>query len=174
MQPSYLKQNPRQSLRISEEGIISGVLILGSIAVSIVFSIIASNRALTSLEAVLLQSFGLGAGILGSFIFGRQSAGKAAREMVKPHSRSAFRRVLSLYQSLSRLASVIENAKYFSSKLDELNNSNYGYLPVLEAIVTEQLSTANDALEDWRDLIPEDIQELERRIKERKTSSEKP
>jgi hypothetical protein len=35
---------------------------------------------------------------------------------------------------------------------------------MLEAIVAEQIWTATDALEDWRDLIPEDVEEVERRI----------
>ena len=30
----------------------------------------------------------------------------------------------------------------------------------LEAIVIEQLATADDALEDWRDIVPEDVEEL--------------
>ena len=33
-------------------------------------------------------------------------------------------------------------------------------LEKLEAIVVEQIATANDALEDWRDIVPEDVKEL--------------
>ena len=78
-----LKPNDRsqKGFKASPEGIISGVLILGAIIIAVTFSVIAANRPLTNLEAVLLQSFGLGTGILGSFIFGRQSAKKAARDM---------------------------------------------------------------------------------------------
>ena len=34
--------------------------------------------------------------------------------------------------------------------------------------MNEQLSTADDTLEDWRDIIPEDVEEFERRIELRK------
>ena len=33
-------------------------------------------------------------------------------------------------------------------------------LAKLDAIVAEQLATADDALEDWRDIVPEDVEEL--------------
>lgn len=32
-------------------------------------------------------------------------------------------------------------------------------------MVTEQIATADDALEDWRDLIPDDVEEIMERIK---------
>ena len=32
----------------------------------------------------------------------------------------------------------------------------------LDAIVIEQLVTADDAIEDWRDIVPEDVAEVER------------
>ena len=34
----------------------------------------------------------------------------------------------------------------------------------LEGIVVEQLTTASDALEDWRDIVPEDVEELYQRL----------
>jgi len=34
----------------------------------------------------------------------------------------------------------------------------------IEAIIAEQLVTADDALEDWRDIVPEDVKELEQRL----------
>lgn len=33
-------------------------------------------------------------------------------------------------------------------------------LSKVEAVVIEQLSTADDAINDWRDIIPEDVDEL--------------
>jgi len=151
---------------VNLDTVISGLLILGSIAVAVTFSLIASKRSLTNLEAVLLQSISLGTGLIGSFIFGRQSTRKAAIELVKPHARSAFRRLWSLYQSLSRLAEVAQSAKFSGDSQHDGKNS-VEYIPIIEAIISEQLATADDALEDWRDLIPEDIEELEKRIKDR-------
>ena len=135
------------------------LLIIISLIVSGYFIDVAATRSLTYLEGVLLQLFSLLAGVGGSFIYGRQSAREAARELIKPHARSAFRRLLSLYQSLSRVADVIE-----SSRNSESPEENQVTLAKLEAIVVEQLSSADDAIEDWRDIVPEDVQELDQRF----------
>lgn len=160
------KKHDEKSRQMKMDPILSGLLIFGSIVVAAVFAVISSDRPLTNLEAVLLQSFGLGSGLIGSFIFGRQSTQKAAVELVKPHARSAFRRLWSLYQSLSRLAEVVQSAQ--KARFDnekEINNNEC--IAVIDAIISEQLSTADDALEDWRDLIPEDIEDLEQRMNTR-------
>ena len=120
---------------------------------------IASGRALTELEGTLLQAFALLFGLVGSFLFGRQSTRDAAKEIIKPHARSAFRRLISLYESLSRAALEIEY-----SKNNKDNNYEKVALAKLEAIVIEQLATADDALEDWRDIVPEDVAELTKRL----------
>ncbi len=88
--------------------IASAMLILSMVAAA-VLGWTGAQRQLSGVEAGLLQVFALGFGFLASFIFGQVSSEHAGREMVRSHARSAFRRVLSLYRSLSRLASVIEN-----------------------------------------------------------------
>ena len=141
---------------------ISIALIIASIVIAIIFVEVASERTLTQLEVVFFQAFSLFLGLLGSYMFGRQSAIDAAREIIKPHARSAFRRVLSLFNSLSRLASIIENARptYSKSMRDNL------VLDKLEAIVTEQIATADDALEDWKDIIPDDVEVIRKKVRE--------
>lgn len=129
------------------------VLILAAIAVAGFSAYIATQRTLTSLEGTLLQSFALIVGLVGSFIFGRRSATDAAKEIIKPHARSAFRRLMSLYESLSRVANEVA-----ASQSAGVNNEVA--LARLEAIVIEQLATADDALEDWSDIVPEDVAEL--------------
>lgn len=135
------------------------LLVVASLGVAGLFAYIATERTLTNLESVILQAFALGAGLVGSFVFGRQSAREAAREIIKPHARSAFRRLLSLYQSLSRVGTTIEASQKSDSPED-----NEVTLAKLEAIVIEQLATADDALEDWRDIVPEDVEELRQRL----------
>jgi hypothetical protein len=70
---------------------------------------------------------------------------------------------LSLYESLGRLFQAIEGAR----RQEEPQSGGGSRLDVLQVIVVEELATANDALEDWRDLIPEDVAELDRRLRER-------
>lgn len=113
-------------------------LITLSIAVLIIFGFVAKFRPLSGLETVLLQVFSLAIGLLGSFIFGRESVREAAPDVIKPHARSAFRRLLSLYGSLSRLALTIQAARPANKTwfLDA------GGLDKLEVMVTEQIATA--------------------------------
>ncbi len=139
------------------------LLIFISVVVAVIFCVISAGRPLTHLEGALLQAFNLGAALGGAYVFGMRSAKSAAQEMIKPHARSAFRRVLSLYQSLSRLALAIAQAR----DSDEKSEGATPYLDTLEAIVTEQIATANDAIEDWRDIVPEDVEEVEMRWRKR-------
>ncbi|WP_406625927.1 hypothetical protein [Acidovorax sp. SDU_ACID1] len=131
-------------------------LVAASIVMSLIFIGISTFRQLTSLENTLLQIFSLALGLTGSFIIGREGAKKAAEDMIKPHARSAFRRVLSLYNSLSRLATAIENQKEQMPS----NKAALHSLQMLQGIVIEQLSTADDALEDWKDILPEELNKV--------------
>ena len=121
---------------------------------------IASQRELTSLENVLLQCFILFSGLSGSFIFGKRAAESSAQELMKPHAKSAFRRLLSLYYSLSRVANEIE-----ASKDPETKISDKALINKLESIVVEQIATADDALHDWNDLVPDEVEELKSNLK---------
>ena len=140
------------------------LFILISVGLAVAFIVIASKRILTPLEGTMLQFFVLGLGIIGSFLFRKLSAKQAAKDLIKPHARSAFRRLIFLYESLSRLAKAIEKGKDASD-----SNSNL-VLEKLEAILVEQIATADDALEDWRDIVPEDVEELTDKLKARKNN----
>ena len=71
-----------------------GILALSGVVSSLVY--IAATRNLSGLESVLMQIISLAIGIGVSFFIGRQSAQKAANEIIKPHARSASG-VLSLF-----------------------------------------------------------------------------
>ena len=130
-------------------------LVLVSLAVAGYFVYMATNRTLTQLEGTLLQLFTLLAGLAGSFWFGRQSASKAAQEIIRPHARAAFRRLVSLYASLARMSATIHSAQ----RLESVEDYQI-ILARVDASVEEQLLMADDALEDWRDIVPEDVKEL--------------
>lgn len=132
-------------------------LIILAIMVAIIQIFISSQRQLSSLENTLLQIFSLLLSFIGSYLIGKHSATDAAKEIIKPHARSAFRRLMSLYTSLSRVAIEIARSKEHQSKEITLER--------MEVIVIEQLATADDALEDWRDIIPEETDELIKKIK---------
>lgn len=132
------------------------LLVASAIVVSAIFIVVATFRDLSALENTLLQVFSLGVGLVGSYILGQESAREAGREMMKPHARSAFRRLLSLTQSLSRLVQTMGAVRL------EVANSPQGVAIVdrLEGIVVEQIAQAADALEDWRDVLPEEFQAM--------------
>ena len=114
----------------------------------------ASSRQLTSLESVLFQILIFAAGLSGSFIAGRNSSLKAAQEMIRPHARSAFRRLFSMNRSLQNLSAMISEMR--RDKPDQR-------LDTIQSLVNEQIWTGQDSLADWRDIIPEDMAEFERR-----------
>lgn len=138
------------------------LLILASLIVAVLFLAISSQRPLTNLENVLLQLFTLGLGLVGSFFIGRLSAREVALDIIKPHARSAFRRLLSLYNSLSRMARTIQEATEKTNP-----TSAEIVLANIESVVIEQIASADDALEDWRDIIPDDVEQIQKRIKKK-------
>ncbi len=141
---------------IGSVGII--LIILGILGIAgLVF--IAATRSMTTLENVFLQVLSLVIGIGVSLFISRQSAEKTAREIIKPHARSAFRRLVSLYQSLSRASAIIS-----LEPESETEGDLQMILAKLDAIITEQLDMADDALEDWRDIVPEDVEELKQNL----------
>ncbi len=137
------------------------VFVVLSVIISIVFLFMASQRDLTGLENTLLQIFSLGLGLVGSYVMGKESARETAKEIIKPHARSAFRRLLSLYKSLSRLAFAIQSAR---AGVPE-NPEAVAILDRLDAIVIEQIGTADDALEDWNDIVPEEVANLRAQLR---------
>ena len=140
----------------------SGLLfVVLSVLISVVFLVMATKRDLTALENTLLQVLSLGLGLVGSYIMGMQSAQETAKDIIKPHARSAFRRLLSLYRSLSRLAFAIQSAR---TGVQE-NAEAVAILDRLDAIVTEQIGTADDALEDWNDVVPEEVANLRAQLR---------
>ena len=144
------------------------LLVLVSIVIAGFVAYTATTRSLSGVESVLWQIFVLAAGLTGSFIFGKQSVQEAAREIIKPYARSAFRRLLSLYRSLQRTSTAIK-----SSQDSESDGDYQVVLAKLEAIVTEQLATADDALEDWNDIVPEDVAELKQKLQSDNTTEDR-
>ena len=120
-------------------------LVFMSIGFLLLFGYNATQRPLTNVEAYIFQIFALFLGLTGSYVFGRQAA------VTGPHARSAFRRLVSLYRSIGRVANIIA---------EEEREDNATKMKIIEAIVREQITTANDALADWQDIVPESVEEL--------------
>ena len=146
-----------------KEYVAPAFLICMSVAGFIIFAYVATERALSNLEGVLLQAFFAVTGFTSTFMIGRRSAREAAAELVKPHARSAFRRLLSQYQSLHRMTAIIAASQ--SSEMSDREK-----LARLEEIALTQISTAGHALEDWVDIVPEDVAELRKARSSRRSN----
>ena len=125
------------------------VFVILSILLMLVFGLTATGRTLTQLEAFALHFFSLILGLYGSYMFGRRINKESIREFVKPQARSAFRRLCSLYRSIYRVEYVIDEEVD-----DEVK------IAIIQAIVREQIDATDAAMEDWRDLVPEAVQDL--------------
>ena len=133
--------------------VIGGVLAVFGIGVAGYYVFISSTRALTHLESVLLQLISLAFSLVGSFVVGSQFSKRI------PSARSAFRRLQALYRGLSIIAAEIESSRT-SKSIEEYRR----VMSLLEGLVRSQLVTADDALEDWKDIVPEDVADLQQRI----------
>ena len=143
--------------------ILPATLIGISIVVAIIMVVVVSFvRDLTSLETTLFQVVTLGAGLSGSYIFGRSSATDSAREALRLHARPAFRRALELYRRLYFLSVEIENLK---------EEGEDRRLDIIQAIVNEQIRTGDSTIEDWRDIVPDDVEDVVNRLGENESNT---
>lgn len=136
------------------EKIAPAIFIFISIVLMSLYGYIAIGRPLTEVEVVVFQFLSLSSALVGSYIIGRRTSNEKINKILEPYARSAFRRLISLYQSISRVAQIIDEDEDDSIKIQIIN-----------AIVIEQISTANDALADWEDIVPESVEELKKGMK---------
>ena len=136
------------------EKIAPAIFIFISIVLMSLYGYIAIGRPLTEVEVVVFQFLSLSSALVGSYIIGRRTSKEKINKILEPYARSAFRRLISLYQSISRVAQIIDEDEDDSIKIQIIN-----------AIVIEQISTANDALADWEDIVPESVEELKKGMK---------
>lgn len=124
------------------------------------------------LSESILQGLTFLTGTAGTFIAGKAGAEEAGKAFVRPHAGSAFRRVLNLYTALGRQrqAIVAEHQALLTAAGDDgmvSMDQVAASFRALELMVVEQSSTANDAMEDWRSLVPEQVEEVEAAARER-------
>jgi hypothetical protein len=139
---------------------------LATVALAVVTVIVGVHTPPNPLATALLQAGTLIAGVAAAYIFAKDSVRRAATELVRPHARSAFRRQRGLYQGLGRLIDEIDT---------QLSSKNDGEgLKIIRAMIIEQLGMSGDALEDWRDLVPDEVEKLELKQENRLSNGELP
>jgi hypothetical protein len=147
-------KGPKKDLRFY------GLVLLSLSLVVMAYSLyVANSRVMTGLENLLLQFLLFIISIAGSYLLGADASKNLARDGVKAHARSAFRRLVTLYRGLAQIGSAIEKARGSIT-----NQQALAKLETLEAMVAIQLGTTGDALDDWQDMVPEDVEELRIRL----------
>ena len=141
----------RQFRRWLSKQAIPLLIVAGAIALAVVMVNVSAERELSTLELILWQVVSLLLGLSGSYWFGRNAARDSARDVIRPHARLAVRSLLGLRDSLRALIHRIEDYQ------DE--DADY-CLEVIQAIVEEQMPVSDSAIEDWRDITPEDVIEI--------------
>lgn len=139
-----------------------------SVVLAAVTVFVGTRNPPNPLATALLQGITLVFGVYGSWILGIASARDAATEVIRPHARSAFRRMQNLYRGLGRQEVAIQESLLRLEGLSTTAAKTVHYehvrssMLLLRAMVTEQIATADDALDDWRDIVPEEVAEIER------------
>ena len=141
----------RQFRRWLSKQAIPLLIVAGAIALAVVMVNVSATRPLSTLELALWQVVSLLLGLSGSYWFGRNAARDSARDVIRPHARSAVRSLLGLRDSLRAL----------SHRIEDYQDEDADYrLEVIQAIVEEQMPVSDSAIEDWRDITPEDVAEI--------------
>ncbi len=123
----------------------------GAIALAVAMIIVSAFRPLSTLETALWQLISLVAGLYGSYLLGRRAARDSAMDLLRLHARPAVRRLLAIRDSLRRLSARIEEF--------QLEDSD-PRLEVIQAIVDERIRLGDSAVEDWRDVAAEEVDQV--------------
>ena len=151
------------------------LLLLGSFVAMLVFFVLAvhtaSTRDTTALENTLLQFFGIAAGAVFSWLIGDGTGRRGAEKELRSRAAPAFRRVVRLYEGHTRLIvqtdELLKNLKRGATDGKVEVGLVEAAMRTIRVQVSEQIGTSNDAMEDWRDLAPEEVAELEERARRR-------
>jgi hypothetical protein len=127
------------------------------------------NKLATSLLQVMTLLFG----VLTSYFYSKISASDTAREVIRPHARASIRRSVTLFRALQRQDSALTEhfreleglslEAHDGRRVVDLSSVKWSIVG-LQHLVTEQLATAGDSLEDWRDIVPEEVDRIYREV----------
>jgi hypothetical protein len=120
---------------------------------SVLFVNKASERKLSDLENIQFQIITMSIGLTGSYLLGGVTAREAAEDVVRPHAKSAFRRVMALYASLARLHITMDKVKPTLVATPQA----IAAIERFQDLVTEQINTSGNTIDDWGDLVPDEV-----------------
>lgn len=134
--------------------------------------LITSRKEVTDFELGLLQFILFAGGAALTWIFGRRSVKAEAEDLIRRDGQKAIRRIVNLADGVTYFDGILNRE---STQLEVMAGDNDGMVPVaavgaafdaLADHVPGQLRTLDDAIQDWRDIVPEQVADLERRVEE--------
>ena len=151
-----------------------GGLIIVAVILAAVNVYVGAGKPDNELAGAVLQGIALVFGVYGSYVLGKASAFDARDRITEARALSALRRMLNLYRALGRQRKSLSQQMFRLDQLAQQQNPNgrveiehvRGSFMTLEAMVTEQINTAGDALEDWRELLPDEVARIEKQVQE--------
>lgn len=129
--------------------------------------VVTANEGASELSKGLLQFIFFVAAAVLAVDLGRQSLRRATADILKPHGRKAVRRIVRLGQGIGSFSGVIATQQDLMKERGASNNGKVdvfeveGAFATLEAHVNAQLGIVQDAIEDWRDVVPAEVEAIE-------------
>jgi hypothetical protein len=126
--------------------------------------VISTRRNATGLEVGLYNFITLVVSIGVSYRVGNQSAKAGAEDVVRPHGTKAVRRLRNLAGGLQDLGASVQQFR----RQAKLERDPRGFARFFEMMcdsldlqVRTQIRTVADAMEDWRDVVPDEVRRIE-------------
>lgn len=154
-----------------------GIGALALVALLALTILITGDEESTKLENGLLQFISFVITVAISVGIGYFSAKEQGRGILKPHGRKSVRRIVNLGDGVRAFGTTIETERArFKHRSDQDGHIDVfeveRTLDVLYGQLEGQIRTVNDAIEDWRDVVPEDVAAIEERAKGVATSDD--
>jgi hypothetical protein len=143
--------------------------VLGLIILFVLTVVVTGNEKASEFSKGLLQFIFFVAAALLAVDLGRQSLKEGASEVLDAHGRKAVRRIVRLGVAIGGITSAIDTQRQLmrgrSGETGEVAVFEVeGTLDVLEHEVLAQLGIVEDAIEDWRDVVPSEVEAIEQHV----------
>jgi hypothetical protein len=131
--------------------------------------LVTRRKDVTTLELGLLQFIFFATSVGLPYLFGRRSTAAEAAAAIRRDGRKAVRRIVNLGKSIQDFGGALNEA---SAHTSDLAINNDGMVPIVEveyafralrSHLDGQIRTVSDAIEDWRDIVPEEVESLEQK-----------
>lgn len=150
----------------------TGGAILGLLVLFVLTILVTGNEHASELSKGLLQFIFFVAASGLAIDLGRQSLQRGTEDILKPHGRKAVRRIVRLGQGIGGFSGTIATQRELMQHRGSENGGQVevfeveGAFAMLEAHVAAQIGIVEDAIEDWRDVVPAEVEAIENQSKE--------